>query len=464
MSDVELDPGRLLSALREWNPWWSGSPVLEPGLVDRDVFQQAAGWLGTVPVLAICGMRRAGKSTLMRQLIDHLLRTGRASPDEVVLAHFEEPVFLEFGRDRRVLDAILDVFLTEFHPKRKPWVFLDEIQHVDEWARWARATHDKGRANFVVSGSTSRIIEPELATVLTGRHITVNLSPFSFRERLALQGADLRDLSVREQRSRLPSEFDRLGARVLEDVLRYGGIPEVVRLAPSQRDQRLRQLFDDILNRDVLHRHEVRRPGDLEQVAHWFLTNTARIASYNRLKNRYGLSLDQVRRYAGYLEESYLLRQIQRFSFKAHERSRNPRKVYATDLGLRNAVTFRFSEDRGWLAETLVFQVLDQDPDTTLLYFQGDRECDFVVWRGERAERVVQVWYGEPDAVIPPRETGGLIEAMSATSAPEGILITADRGGPIAVDEGAARMTPLRQWLLDEGSDVAASPKPSRSP
>ena len=88
----EPDPSRLLSALRPWNPWWQDDPVLEPGLVDRDVFPHAAGWLGKVPVLAICGMRRSGKSTLMRQLIDHLLRTGRASPDEILLAHFEEPV------------------------------------------------------------------------------------------------------------------------------------------------------------------------------------------------------------------------------------------------------------------------------------------------------------------------------------------------------------------------------------
>ena len=391
-------------------------------------------------------MRRCGKSTLMRQLAAWLLDAGEPA-DSILFVHFEEPIFLESGRDTRVLELLFELYREELTPGRKPWVFLDEVQNVDGWARWVRATHEKGQANFVVSGSTSRIIEPELGTVLTGRHQTVQLSPFSLRERLRFEGLE----DVTWDKPPLSEAVQ----RALGDMLRFGGLPEAVELQDRrQRDQLLRQLFDDILYRDIVQRHEIRRPQDLQQVAFWYLANTAREAAYNRVKDRYGLSMDQVRAYAGYLEEGYLVRQIERFSFKPHVRSRSPRVVHALDNGVRNAVTFRFSEDRGWLAESLVCQQilrdLRDDTDTELFYFKEKRSCDFVLWRETCAEEVIQVWYGDPDGLVPYRELAGLDDAMQATNARRATLITRDREETAELPSGSeARLVPLARWLLE---------------
>ncbi len=430
----------LLEALSHWNPWGRGP--FHTG-IRREARAACLPWLERPEVVAVCGMRRSGKSTLLRQLAVARMEAGVPARD-ILFVNFEDPVFLDAPLNTRALDRVFDAWFERVAPQGTPALFLDEVQNVDGWARWVRTRVETGRARVAVSGSSSRLLEPELGTVLTGRHWTLDLWPLSFREYLRF-----RDLEIDD-------ELDLLGhgpqlRQALARYLRFGGLPEPALTSDDEVARGLlRQYFRDIVYRDVVSRHGVRDVRALERVAHWYLTNTANLASYNRVKNVHGLAMDQVRAYTAHLEQAWLIRQVPRFSWKTAAQSRAPRKVYAVDHGLRNAVAFRFSQDLGRLAETVVHAALARQPNQRLFYFKGRRECDFLVWQGERALAALQVCY-QDDEQLPERELAGLCEAMEATGLREGTVITRDLEGVREVDGRRVWLRSLWRWLWEQG-------------
>lgn len=430
---------RLFRTLSFWNLWGQGA--FEVG-IPRDAREELLPWLDRPEVVNICGVRRCGKSTLMRQLIRALTDRGVA-PRDTFFVNFEEPVFLEGTLDAAMLEDLFETYVELAQPRSVPYLFLDEVHNVNGWERWVRSRVETGRARVVVSGSSSRLLDPDLATVLTGRHLTHTLWPLSFAELLRFRGIELDDaneLAFLGQAERIQRE--------LALYLRHGGLPEVV-LAREEsiRDSLLKQYFRDLLYRDVVSRHQIRDVRALETVAHHYLVNTANLLSYNRLKNTYGLAMDQIRAYSRYLEESFLIREVPRFSYKVTAQARAPRKVYAVDVGLRNAVAFRFSEDLGRLAETVVFNHLIRDGEARIFYFQGRGECDFVIWRGTVPERAIQVCYGAEKG-LPERELAGLEETMTELDLAEGLLLTRDVDETLEREGRRIRVLPLWRWLL----------------
>lgn len=426
----------LFQSISYWNIW--GKSSFPRGII-RQATNRLIPWLDHSQVLAISGMRRAGKSTVMRQLVHHLVKQGVPAKDTLFI-NLEDPAFLEHQLDPSLLDRVVDSYTELARPSGIPHLFLDEIHNVTGWGNWARARVETGRAKIVISGSTSQLLESDLATALTGRNITETLWPTSFREFLRF-----RDLQWQDEMSLLAQ-----GERVRQELvqyLRYGGLPEVVLAADDHlRSLLLKQYFRDLLYRDVVRRHAVRDVGALERIAQHYLTNTANLSTYNRIKDLYGLAMDQVRSYTRYLEECYLIRQLPRFSTKLSTQARSPRKIYATDVGLRNAVCFRFSQDIGRLAETLVFNHLALDPEVQLFYFADKGECDFLVWRGDQPRAAIQVSY-DPSDTLPPREISSLLEAMTAAGLEQGLIITHGLSFERTEQGKAIRAEPLWRWL-----------------
>lgn len=434
---------RLFEVLSHWNLW--GNALFDTG-IRRETLGHVYPWLHRPEVVAICGMRRTGKSTLMRQLARELVDQGAAVARDTLFVNFEEPVLLEHRQDAATLDRVFETYVELARPRSMPHLFLDEVQNVDGWARWVRSRTETGRARVVVSGSSSRILEPEIGTVLTGRNITWTLWPLSFVEFLQFRGlhfADEAELLTQGQRVR----------QELVQYLRFGGLPEVVLADTDQvREALLKQYFRDMLYRDVVSRHQVRDVRALEQVAHYYLANTANLATYNRIKNTHGLAMDQVRSYASHLAECYLVREVPRYSPKISAQSRAPRKVYAMDTGIRNAVAFRFSQDSGRLAETAVHNHLVRDDEARLFYHQGRGELDFLVWKGDRAVHAIQVCY-DPTDTLPDREVAGLQEAMTATGLTEGLILTEGIEREIEGEQGKRILVrPLWRWLCEQGA------------
>lgn len=380
MNATNLSRAELVRVLSRWNRW--GEARLDAGHA-RDVTARLRRYLETPEVVALIGPRRAGKTTVLFQLMDALEASGVA-PEALLHVNLEEPGFgSHLGLD--LLERIYETWRAEVFPGGRGWLFLDEIQGVPEWERWVRTRNELEEVKIFVTGSSGALMSSELATLLTGRHLTFQVLPLSFAELLRFRG-------LRAPRGpRLADDPPRIRNAVSE-YLRWGGFPEVV-LTPDSEHKRdlLRQYFDDTLFKDVALRHQVRDLGLLRNLAVYLLGQTASLVSYQRLANVFEISKTAARTYCHYLEEAYLVSFLPFYSLKSAERLRRPSKVHAIDTGLRNAVSLSTAPDRGRMMETAVHNALLGEDTHGLFYWKGEGEVDLAVRRGLGIERLIRV-------------------------------------------------------------------------
>jgi hypothetical protein len=359
--------------------------------------------------------------------------------------NLEEPALApELGTD--LLEDLYRGYRAEVQPRGRVWLFLDEVQRVPGWERWVRARNDSEEVKIFVTGSSAALMSRELATLLTGRHVTFRVLPLDFRELLRFRGIEV---PAEPRRVGTPPEIE----HALLDYLRWGGYPEVVLSGSEERKEvLLKQYFEDLLFKDVALRHEIRDLTTLRSLAVHLLGQTASLVSLKRIASIFGVSLDLARNYCAYLEEAFLVSFAEHYSLKTAERLRRPRKVHAVDLGLRNAVGLTGSPDRGRLAESAVFQALSREPEDGLYHWRADGEVDVAVRRGNTLHRAVQVVYGglEDDARRR-RELGGLEEARRAFPGVETTLVVARATeADLELEGEGARVVPLWRFLLGE--------------
>jgi len=442
--------GDLFDTLALWNRW--GSNPLVSGL-RRDVTASMRAYLETPEVVGLIGPRRAGKTTVLFQVMDDLRALG--VPDQAMLhLNLEEPA-LSTQLGVALLDEAYETWRRAIWPTGRAFVFLDEVQHVPEWERWVRARAARDGLKAFVTGSSSALLSRELGTLLTGRHVSFRVMPLSFPELLRFQGLDVP--TVPTVRPEPPVD------RALDDYLRWGGFPEVVLAQDTGRKERLlREYFDDVLYKDVALRHSVRDLPALRALAVALLTETSGLVSWTRMAARFGLSQDLVRAYATYLEEAFVVRFLPYYSLKAAERQRRPQKVHAVDLGLRNAVALTGSPDCGRLIETAVANELAREPHDGVYYWKGDHEVDLVVRSANDVARLVQVTQGDdPTGKAMPRELQALQEGGAAFPSARRELVTR---GVLPQAPAHVSTTPLWRFLCkpDASSSTASSRLPGR--
>ena len=435
--------GDFLDVLSRWNRW--GRAQLSPGFA-RQIVARLAPFLETSDVVALIGPRRAGKTTVLYQVMERLRTQG--VPEQAMLhLNFEEPALgPELGPE--LLDRLYRTYRTRVWPTGRAYLFLDEVQHVDGWERWVRARHDTEDVKIFLTGSSTQLFSRELGTRLTGRHVSFRVMPLSFDENLRFRGLE-------------PPEDPRLAGEppeivfALRSYLSWGGFPEVV-LADSdqRREVLLRQYFDDVLFKDVALRHEVRDVATLRNLAVHLLSQTGSLVTFKRVAGVFGVSLDLARAYCGYLEEAFLLSLVPFQTLKTAERRRRPQKVHAVDLGMRNAVTLGLSPDWGHLAETAVSHHLTSSSAGDLAYWQGEHEVDFVVRRGTEVEQLIQVAFGDLErSDLRERELRGLAEAGKRFPEAKRTLVVDQWPPGFAVPE-ATNVVPLWRFLLGEGEEA----------
>jgi len=393
----------MIDTLARWNRW--GSARLDSGII-RDVTARLKPFLDTRDILTLVGPRRAGKTTVMYQVMDEL--AARGVPAEAMLhVNLEEPGFSpELGIG--LLDRLYETYREEVFPEGPAYLFLDEVQRIPEWERWVRARNETEEIKILVTGSSSALMSRELGTLLTGRHATFQVRPLGFPEFLRFRSINP---PARPRLAGTPARIQ----NALSKYLHWGGFPEVVLAGDDQRRSvLLKQYFDDLLFKDVALRHRVRDLPTLRALAVHLLTQTTNLVSYQRIASTFGVSLDLARSYCAHLQEAFLVELLPYYSLKASERQRHPHKVHAGDLGLRNAVCLTGSPDRGRLAETAVHNALSADEHDGLHYWRKDNELDLLVRHGNRIHAVIQVTAGglDREAVLK-RELAPLREAAA---------------------------------------------------
>jgi uncharacterized protein len=361
--------------------------------------------------LIVTGIRRCGKSTLLFQLLKEKF-------DNAFYLHFEDTRLAGFENDdfNRLSSEIV---------KRKPQVlFFDEIQLLENWELFVRQKLDEGY-KIVITGSNATLLSQELGTKLTGRHLSVELFPFSYTEFLGLKKLKNNEKSVTEY-------------------LRRGGFPEYLK---TENGFVLNQLLEDILYRDIAVRYGVRDVKSLKQIVVYLLSNTAKQVSANNLKELVGIkSVSAILDYFFYLENAYIVQFLPMFSYSLKKQIRNPKKVYAIDLGLFTENSIVFSDENGRRLENTVYLHLRRK-NKELYYFQEKRECDFVTFEKGKPKELIQACYDLTPTNLE-RETSGLLAALEYFDKPVGKIITLNQKDSFTKNGKKIEVIPINDFLL----------------
>lgn len=430
----------IFEILSDWNFW---GKQIDTG-IERATYTKKLQSLitKTNQIVCISGIRRSGKTTIIRQLAKEL-----GGNENTLIVNFDDERFLE--KNLKLLIDIKNTYFEKAKPKKKPFIFLDEIQNIAEWEKFARGVHERKEATLVVSGSSSKLLSEELATLLTGRHITFFIYPLSFGEFL-----EFRNLPIK-------SEIDLHAKRIeikqmLREYMEFGGFPEVV--ISSEKNRILRGYFETIITKDVIDRYKIREREKAKILAKYYLTNISSPMTFNRISKFLKLSLTTVERFSTYFETVNILFFITRYSTSLKEQEKSPRKVYSTDIGLSNAIGFRFSEKLGKIMENIValqLKIMQTfNPDIEIYYWRDSsgREVDFVV-KDRLKIKLIQVCFDIEATDTKERETASLLRALDEFDLQEGLIITDDFEGEEKIKDKTIIYTPLWKWLLLDKMD-----------
>jgi len=356
----------------------------------------------------LTGVRRCGKSTLQAQLA----RGER----EAFYCNFEDTRLFEFS----VADFPLWLeLLDEIAPAPAP-VFLDEVQEIDGWQRLVRTLLDRGR-RVCVTGSNASLLGVELGAKLTGRHLAHTVFPFCYSEYLAC---------TRRKR----------GAASLEAFLDDGGFPMFLL---SRRDEVLRELARNIVQRDVVARHGLREGRGVMNLLLFLLANTGQPFSLQTLAKSLAISsVNTASQYIGFLQDAYLLFGVPKFSASFKKRVVAPAKYYAIDNGLRRANSPQATPDKGRRLENMVaLELLRRGMEPSYAAEKAAWECDFVtrdtVWQA--------CWQLNEENKA--RELRGLLEARKQSRAKRMVIVTLDQKQTMQQDGEPIEVLPAWEWL-----------------
>ncbi len=438
-----MDKNEVLAVLNDWNIWRGEQ---DTGIGRSAYLDRLEAVMGSNQVITITGPRRAGKSYLMRQMARKLFEQG-VKKENLLFVNFEDPRFTSL--DTKLMMQIFDVYKEFLSPTGTPYIFLDEVQEVEGWEKWVRMMHELKKAKIVVSGSNAHLLSRELGTLLTGRHLDLIVFPLSFQEFLAFNKMEAK------------THFDVIGREaeikgLLHRYIESGSFPEVA-LSEKKREILL-NYFEDLLTKDLLKRFRVRKPQVMKSLIKYYLSNVGNLTTFMSAERFLQVSSDTIEKFAGYFEDVYLTFFLKRFSFKVKEQEKSPRKIYAIDTGLCNAVGFRFSENIGRLAENIVFITLKRkqalNPDMELFYWKDaqHREVDFVVKDGLKVKSLIQVCWDMRDEKTRNRELRGLSKAMRELKITTATIITEDVEAEEKLRDNRVKLIPLWKWILaDEG-------------
>ncbi|MEK6564088.1 MAG: ATP-binding protein [Candidatus Omnitrophota bacterium] len=436
-----MEKSEIIESLLAWNFWQKG---LDTGISRGPYLEQIRRYLKTDEVVALSGIRRCGKSTILLQVLSELINNGLPKQNTLYI-NFEDPKFFNFlGLD--LLDKIWRAYQEYLKPRGKVYLVLDEVQKVKGWEHWVRAKYDqKESVKIFVTGSNAELLSAEFSSVLTGRHLELAVAPLNFREYLGFRGVKIENNKLWMVESR-----DLLYGHALE-YLRIGGFPKIVLTGDELlRKELLEQYFNDILTKDIRDRYKLKEAGKLKNLALFFAANFTRPYTFRKVKSlsEIPLSLDTVHRFSHYLENSFIVDFLSRFSYSLKNRMQTARKVYFVDNGLRNAVAFKFSSDTGKLLENAVFHHLKQQKKE-IYYYQEKQEVDFVIKEGLKITGLINVSNNIEDKETYLRETASLKEGMRYFKRKDATLITLEGKAKTISDEGFTILTvPFYQWAI----------------
>lgn len=398
-------------------------------------------------IITVPGVRRCGKSSLMENVINHLLSQG-----------IDRKLFLWIGFDdeRLVkmksddLNMIIEAYM-EMYPyieMSSVYMFFDEIQLIEGWEYFVMRLYKHHTTHIYISGSNATMLSTELKSALRGWPDEQETFPLSFREYC--------DFNQLKTDSWLESDLAKL-RNAFVNFNNEGGFPEVVLTQNHlQKVKILQSYFDTMLLKDLVEHYKLSNIEVLRYFLKRIMSNLTKPTSiraiHGDIKSR-GLrvSKDNLYDWANYACDIFMFFRVPNFSRSLQKIESSQPKYYCVDNGLRDAVLLPQSNDNGKKLENTVFMQLyrNRTPTDQIFYYQGKGECDFVIQRGIEIESLIQVTWDMTDETTRQREINGLLEASDATSCKNLYIITYDTSEVINLsDDVTIKVIPAWRWLL----------------
>lgn len=400
--------------------------------IPRAALSLALRYASLPHAVVVSGVRRSGKSTLLNQVIGAFYKKG------VYYLNFEDERLVDFNVED--FNHLYELFLELYGDKKV--FFFDEVQNVAQWEVFVRRMQGKG-CKFFITGSNASLLSKELGTKLTGRNISIELFPFSFMEFLSFKGFQLskNGLSLTTERAALKKHF--------AEYLQHGGMPEYLKYRDASL---LKRAYEDILYRDIVARYGIKQVKPLRELGLYLLSNIAGTFSYNNLKNILGVgSMNTIKSYADFMENSYLIFLVSKFSYSLKEQFVALKKIYCIDNGLAESVAFQFSKNKGKFLENLVFLELRRKSSEIYYYKTANNlEVDFLIKSGKKELKLIQVADNLDNEKTRRREVNALVRAMDELKLKSSLILTEDTEEEIALEGKLITVKPAYKWLLGE--------------
>ena len=379
-------------------------------------------------IVVITGLRRTGKSTLLRQIIKKFY-----SDKDFYYINFEDERLFNYPVNE--FNKIYEV-LVKLYGEKKTF-FIDEIQNIDKFELFVRRFYDAG-FKFFITGSNAHLLSNEFGTKLTGRHVDILLKPFSFREFLQLKNLDITEKSIylTEKRAIIKNYF--------EEYLVDGAMPEYSKFKDIEI---LEKTYNDILLKDIISRYKVEDVNALKELYQFLITNFACRFSYNSLMKSVKISsVNTIKKYISYLEETYFAKLMAKFDYSLKKSMVNEKKIYLADNGFLKVLSKKINKDYGFLLENIIFNNLLKNSE--VYYDSNGYECDFIIVKNKEVVKALQVSY-ELNDKNREREIRGLIKAMEKFKLKQGFIITNNQEEEIKEGNKKIIVKPAWKWLLN---------------
>jgi len=426
--------------LSEQNPQWFGK--LPNTGVRRELLSRIERDFDIDHTVAISGVRRCGKSFLIKQIISRLIDNG-VPDNNLLFVNVEQALFSGMNTQE-----ILDKFLSEYRRLRNPqgriYLFFDEIQTLEKWEIWIKYQYDlnKGKIKFFITGSNSQLMSSEFATHLTGRVIERRLTPFSFREYLDFRGynpGNTDEWVVNEES--ILHRFD--------EYLLHGGMPEALTALYTDTVRTiLLGTFDTIIFKDIVPRFNIRQSVTLRKLGLYLIGQCGNITNLNKIGSMLEIDRNKVREFIGFLESSLFVHSLQKFEYSERKQILSQKKTYICDNGFISDLAFQFSPNKGDLLENVVLGELKRR-HSYIFYHKNQNECDFIVYEYGRESAVWQVCY-ELNESNRNREIKGLLSGCRQIGIECGTILTYNQREEFSDKDVRIKVIPVWEWLMKD--------------
>ncbi len=428
----------LLDEMNRQNPWWkTGEIELEDDLIERARFSTLKKELKKDVISALIGLRRTGKTTLMRQLIDNILT--KTSPENVFYFSFDA-----MQREEMIVKKVIQLYYQNIlkeipeELEHKIFIFLDEVQKIDDWSEQVKSIWDRDYPiKFYISGSSSMNITKGAGESLVGRIKIHRIYPFSFNEFLRykeVEAPDLNFIQVKNNEITYPKNSEKIKI-MFKDYLKYGGFPEIY--LKKEKKEYLNDIVNLTFYRDIINMLPVKRSEVLEGLFHHFISESGQLVNYNRLSDSLDTKYKTIKKYIEYLESSFLIDRSKLYSKSKLKGVRKNPKVYVSDHGF----SLLQNMDEGLKIETAVYNCLRRNQE--LFYWKDNHEVDVIV--EQESLTPVEVKFKEE---LRKSDLKGLFEFMDEYGVDRGVVVSRDRWKIKTYGEKEVTFIPAWLFLL----------------